>query len=489
MQMNKTPCSYENFVGLAVIFAFCLLLSGPVVCAAGRSRLIVLTDIENEPDDTMSMVRLMLYSDVIDIEGLIATTSTHLRTIVAPDSIRNVIAAYGKVRDNLAKHDPNYPTAESLLSVVKQGLPVYGMQGVGEGRNSEGSDWIIRVLERDDPRPLWIAVWGGPNTLAQALYQIKATKSEPEARRLIAKLCVYTISDQDDSAIWIRRNFPDLFYIVSPGGYGAGTWGAINQNVNGIDDTTVTNHWLAVNIQQGHGPLGAMYPDVAYGMEGDTPSFLGLIPNGLNAPEHPDWGGWGGRYEFYTPELDKMDPRGFTGGVPIEAEPHAIWTNAIDEYTPPMAGEIGRAVRAGNKTFKDFRVTLWRWRDDFQNDFATRMDWTIEPYDQANHPPVPVLRHATALTVKAGQRFELDARGSTDPDGDSLSYLWFYYPEAGSYREPITFGGAAQNTARISLQAPRVQKTETAHFILKLTDKGNPPLTCYQRVIVTIVPD
>ncbi len=486
MRMTKTLCRREGLIGLTVILAFLFLVHDP---AAGRQRLIVLTDIENEPDDTMSMVRLMLYSDVIDIEGLIATTSTHLRTTVAPSSIRNVIRAYEKVRDNLIKHDPNYPTAEALLSIVKQGLPVYGMQGVGEGKNSEGSDWIIRSLERDDPRPLWVAVWGGPNTLAQALYQIRATKSEAEAERLIAKLRVYTISDQDDSAIWIRKDFPDLFYIVSPGGYGAGTWGAINQNVRGIDNTTVSNHWLAVNIQQGHGPLGAVYPDVAYGMEGDTPSFLALIPNGLNAPEHPDWGGWGGRYELYKPELANMDPRGFTGGVPVEPEPHAIWTNAVDEYRPLMANEVGRPIRAGDKTFKDFRVTLWRWRDDFQNDFAARMDWTIKPYDQANHPPVPVLRHPAALTIKSGQPFELDARGSTDPDGDSLSYVWFHYPEAGSHRAPITFGGAAQNTARISLRAPGVQQPETAHFILKLTDKGSPPLTRYQRVVITIAPE
>jgi hypothetical protein len=494
MRTKKIPHHCESLVaqiGLAVILALGPFLPGPAALAGDvrLHRLIVLTDIENEPDDTMSMVRLMLYSDVIDIRGLIATTSTHLRTTVAPESIRNVIAAYAKVRDNLAKHDPNYPTAEALLSVVKQGLPVYGMQGVGAGRNSEGSDWIIRVLEQDDPRPLWVAVWGGPNALAQALYEIKASRSEAEAGRLIARLRVYTISDQDDSAIWMRRNFPDLFYIVSPGGYGAATWGAINQDVNGIDNTTVTNRWLAANVQQGHGPLGAMYPDVAYGMEGDTPSWLALIPNGLNAPEHPDWGGWGGRYEFYRPELANMDPHGFTGGVPVEAEPHAIWTNAVDEYRPLVAGEIGRAVRPGGKTFKDSRVTLWRWRDDFQNDFAARMDWTTKPYDQANHPPVPVLRHPAALTVKSGQSFELDARGSTDPDGDSLSYGWFSYPEAGSYRTPISFGGAAQNTARVVLRAPRVQKPETAHFILKLTDKGTPPLTRYRRVIVTIVPE
>jgi len=324
--------------------------------------------------------------------------------------------------------------------------------------------------------------------LAQALHKIRATKSEPEVRRLIAKLRVYAISDQDDSGIWIRNNFPNLFYIVSPGGYGAGTWGGIMQVVPGIDNSVISNHWIAGHIQQGHGPLGAKYPDVAYGMEGDTPSWLGLIPNGLNAPEHPEWGGWGGRYELYRPERAALDPDGFTGGVPVETETRPIWTNAVDDYTPPVAGEYGRAVHAGAKPFKDFRATVWRWREDFQNDFAARMEWTTKAYAEANHPPVPALRHVGAITVRSGERFQLDARGSTDPDGDSLSYLWFQYPEAGTYKGPIAFSGA-ENLARVSLVAPKVEKPETAHFILRLTDKGSPPLSRYQRVIVTILPE
>lgn len=127
------------------------------------------------------------------------------------------------------------------------------------------------------------------NTLAQALYKIKNTKPAIKATKLIAKLRVYTISDQDDSGIWIRYNFPDLCYIVSPGDdYGSATWVGINSFVKGISNEKISNSWLDFNIQQGHGALSAEYPDVAYGMEGDTPSWLLLIPNGLNDPEHPD---------------------------------------------------------------------------------------------------------------------------------------------------------------------------------------------------------
>ena len=146
------------------------------------------------------------------------------------------------------------------------------MFGVGQGNDSEGSEWIIKVLEEEDHRPLWVSVWGGVNTLAQALYKIQNTKTETELNTLISKLRVYTISDQDDSGIWIRNNFPDLFYIVSPGDhYASATWSAINTFVKGINNETISNSWLAQNIQQGHGPLGAAYPDVAWGVEGDTP--------------------------------------------------------------------------------------------------------------------------------------------------------------------------------------------------------------------------
>ena len=469
---------------LILLAISCQTLSGQTV---QKNRAIILTDIEADPDDTMSLVRLMLYSNEIDIRGLIATTSTHMRTVVHPESIERVIQAYGKVRANLEQHETGFPKAETLLALVKQGLPKYGMEGVGEGKDSQGSDWIAKVLEENDPRPLWICVWGGPNTLAQALYTIRKTKTETEAKRLIAKLRVYTISDQDDSGIWMRKNFPELFYIVSPGGYGSSTWIAINQTYPGINNEVIGNKWLEENIQQNHGPLGAVYPDVAYGMEGDTPSWLSLIPNGLSDPEHPEWGGWGGRYELYRPGYSSLDTAGFTGGVPVEPEPRPLWTNAVDTYVPYIHGEYGHAIQADTISIQSNKATLWRWREDFQNDFAARMSWCTKSYKEANHPPIPILAHPEEIAVKSGEMFCLDAFGSTDPDGDNLGFIWFQYPEAGSYKKLIKINGA-QNLARLYVTAPRVDRIETVHFILKVTDKGNPPLARYKRVIVTISP-
>ncbi|HNW52429.1 MAG TPA: DUF1593 domain-containing protein [Prolixibacteraceae bacterium] len=466
----------------AIIGCWGMLSAQPVE----KHRLIVLSDIEAEVDDTESLVRLLLYSNEIDIKGLIATTSVWKRTSVAPEAMKKVIEAYRKVQPNLLKHDRSFPDAETLLSKVKQGIPQYGMLGVGEGKDSEGSDWIIGVLEEADERPLYISVWGGVNTLAQALYKIEHTRTKAEAKKLIAKLRVYTISDQDDSGIWIRNHFPELFFMVTPGDdYGSATWSAINSFIEGIDNEKISNPWLAKNIQQGHGALGAEYPDVSYGMEGDTPSWLWLIPNGLNVPEHPEFGGWGGRYELYKPDYTKMKKG--SSGVPCEPETRAIWTNANDRYTPYLPNDYGRSVKTDTTTFTGYKVTLWRWRDDFQNDFAARMDWCTKPYQEANHPPVPVLSHPDHITVKSGEGFVLDAIGSTDPDGDNLSYLWFNYPEAGSFKKPIKIE-SAENAHGAWVIAPTVDKKETAHFILKLTDKVEPQLTRYKRVIVTILP-
>lgn len=455
--------------------------------AEEKNRLLVLTDIEADPDDAQTLIRLLLYSNQIDIEGFIATTSVHQKERVAPETLRRIIDTYGKVQPNLLKHEPGYPSSADLKALVTHGLAVYGMEGVGKGKDSEGSEWIIKVLEKKDERPVYISVWGGPNTLAQALWKIKKSKSKKEAARLIRKIRVYTISDQDDSGIWMRNEFPDLFYIVSPGSYSSATWIAINSKIEGINNETVSNSWLVDNIQQNHGPLGAEYPDVAYGMEGDTPSWLSVILNGLNSPENPHWGAWGGRYQLYIPETIRG---GFSGGVPVEQETRPIWTNAIDTFTPRVKRDFGRAIRKDTLTFTDNKVTLWRWRDDFQNDFAARMDWCIQSYEEANHPPVPALGHPTEFTVKSGEIFSLDASGTTDPDGDNLSYWWFQYQEVGSYNKQVSLGPYSENLYNLhTIVAPQVDKPETVHFILKVSDKGKPALSRYQRVIVTITPD
>jgi hypothetical protein len=465
-------------------FLFLILSGIPLMVSSQeiqKLRVLVLTDIEADPDDTESLVRFLTYCNQWDVEGIIATTSIHQKTRVAPESIIKVLEAYQKVQPNLLKHEKGFPDYDFLLSRVKKGLPVYGMLAVGEGHDSQGSEWIIKVLEKNDNRPVWVSVWGGVNTLAQALWKIKHTRNPTEAEILYKKLRVYTISDQDDSGPWIRKTFPGIFYICSPGySYGRASWLGMSFGMAGSDKDVVSKEWLAKNIQQGHGPLGAAYPDVAYGMEGDSPAFLSLITNGLNNPEHPNYGGWGGRYEFYKPDLDtsaSIFPKRPNWPVD-EPETRSLWTNAEDSVLSAV----------DKKGYKNIQATIWRWRVEYQNDFAARIEWTTKSYDQANHPPVPRLAHPDHLTVKSGELFHLNAGGTTDPDGDSMSYLWFQYPEAGEYKGFVSFAPYASNLYDLPVTAPVVDRSVTIHFILKVTDKGSPPITRYKRVIVTVIP-
>lgn len=472
------PTSSLKFCLLVMALFFSLLAYGQ---QKSKRRVLVLTDIEADPDDSQSLVRFLTYSNQWDVEGLIATTSIHQKTRVAPESIHEILGAYGKVWANLMKHEQGYPTYSALNLKVKQGLPVYGMEGVGKGHDSEGSEWIISVLEKPDTRPVWICAWGGTNCLAQALWKIKETKTEQQAQNLYKKIRIYTISDQDNSGPWIRNTFPDLFYVCSPGyTYGHATWLGMSFGAPGANKEVVSADWLAKNIQQGHGPLGAAYPDVAYGMEGDSPSFLGLIINGLNDPEHPNYGGWGGRYEFYKPGLAATpDPFARPNWPETLPENHALWTNAADSVY----------VVSEKKGYKSIQATIWRWREEYQNDFAARIAWTTKSYKECNHPPVPVLAHPDHFTVKSGALFHLNAKGTYDPEGDSMSYRWLQYPEAGSYPGPVSFAPYSSNIYDLPVTAPMVTSPQTIHFILKVTDKGTPALTRYKRVIVTVVPN
>lgn len=474
----------KTFVTILSLLCFVTYMYAQGEALVDKCRMVVLTDIGNEPDDSQTMVRLMLYSNQIDIEGLIATTSIHRQKDIGVDMIKKIVTAYGKVQPNLLLHEKGFPTGQEMMDKVKAGCDVYGMTGVGKGKQSEGSEWIIKMIDKNDPRPLWITAWGGTNTLAQALWELRETRSKAEMDRIIKKLRVYAISDQDDAGFWIRETFKDLFYIVSPCPYQKATWCAWTAPAKGEHETVNSNEWIEKNIQQGHGPLGACYPDVSYGNEGDTPSWLGLIPNGMNDYEHPNWGGWGGRYELYTPTFNPNDKWIF----PLKPETRPIWTNAEDEYTPFVHSSFGAELKPDTIKIKDNFVTLWRWREAIQNDFAARMNWCNTKYGEANHAPVVVLNNPDRMTVKSGRKFRVDASPSYDPDGDALSFLWILYKEAGTNKADYKPGSFPNTAFMPNVQAPKVSKPETMHLIVCVTDKGTPRLTRYKRVIVTVVP-
>ena len=387
------------------------LLPAPIDSFTGHPRLVVLSDIGNEPDDQMSLVRLLLYSNEIDIEGLVATTSTWQKSTTHAETMHKLIDAYSQVRPNLLLHTPGWPEAAKLDALVSTGQGAYGMAATGAGKSTAGSRAVIAAAERDDPRPLWITLWGGANTLAQALIDLRASRSPAEVDKLVSRLRVYSISDQDDAGPWIRREFPKLFYVVQPSGpnsedYGYAAWTGISgdvyyRNCAGASPETVTNEWLDTHIRA-KGPLGKVYPKFLFIMEGDTPSYLGLINNGLNAWARPDWGGWGGRYTYRQPY----------------GETHPIWTQGGDLFSRVTSQDTVTGID-GKEVTSD-QATIWRWREAYQHDFAARMDWTVADFAHANHAPrLEVNGQAgTAplfVTLKTGRSMLLDAGKSTDP--------------------------------------------------------------------------
>lgn len=458
-------------------FACGLLLLATVGFAQPKPRVVVLTDISNEPDDEESLVRFLVYANEYDVEGLIATTSTWLRSGPREDLIRRQLEAYATVRPNLAKHAEGFPEAEALRAVTHTGQPSYGMEAVGEGRDTAGSRHLATVVDRDDPRPVWVAVWGGANTLAQTLRDLRAERSPAELERLVARLRVYSISDQDDAGPWLRREFPDLFYIVSPTRpdsheYHRATWSGISgdrlfRNGPRHKFELVDNPWLEANVMRGHGALGALYPKLAYIMEGDTPSFLGLIANGLGWTESPAFGGWGGRYVLYQPL----------------SETRAIWTN----------NDLSRdTVTADNGvTETTDAATVWRWREHFQHDFAARMDWCVaDEFAKANHNPQPVLnddrsKRVLTLRAKPGAEVVLAADGTADPDGNAVRVAWWIYREAGTL-DGATLSASDGFTTTVRL--PKTSKSGVVHVILQAEDSGEPRLWAYRRAVVEVVP-
>ncbi|MEK7356914.1 MAG: nucleoside hydrolase-like domain-containing protein [Bdellovibrionota bacterium] len=434
------------------------------VSTGSRLPMIITTDISvSEPDDKQSLIRALLYSNEVDIKLIVATTSMFRKTSLYPSIIREVITGYGDVRTNLVLHGgSSYPTTTTLNSRVSVHLPVYGMLGVGAGKDSDSTNKIISIVDSSSV-PVAVGIWGGSNALAQALYKVRATRTASAVDQFVSKLRVYQIAVQDDSGPWLEANFPKMHYIVSKtvwkgisgdkhdGGFPGGDFKLVSDLINGQS----WGYWLEYNVRR-TGRFGSIYPPTKYKMEGDTPSFLHFLKLGLNDSFDPTLGGWGGRFVRVTGTNRFTDT-----SDTVEGQGQYVGTM----YTQPYA-------------------TIWRWREAYQHDFKARMLWTVNStFSGANHPPV--VSGGGTLNAARGQVVSLMA-SAQDPDGDALSYKWFNYKEAGGHSSVVSVQNATSRTA--SFVAPSVTVPTKLHFIVQVTDDGSPRLTRYQRVIVNVSP-
>jgi hypothetical protein len=422
-----------------------------------KIRIIIETDAGGDPDDEQSMVRFLLYANVFDIEGIIAN-----RRDARPGEnknpvrdglgiVRAFINAYSDCYPNLIRHDRGFPEPEYLFQRV---VPGYD-------DTDEGVNLIIRAVDSSDPRPVWFCNWGtdkgSPEScLKRALDNILLLRGPGGYAKFKNRIYLSSSDKFGDHTTTINPPFPfwvDTWRPPIDGKRWYHRFSPLTFKAGGFN--------IERDVRTGHGPLGLLYPlNTNYlQKEGDTMSFLYLIPTGMNDPYEPGWGSWAGRYGLNEEHHGK----------------NYYWANRADSWN--------------GSTSRD--NMLARWAEAFQNDFRARMDWCIKTYKEANHHPVALIKGfprkgIIRTTVKPGDIVHLNANRSFDPDGRNIIPKWYIYNEAGTYIGQINL--EEESGLETTFTAPAVEKPETIHIILELRNDGDPSLYCYRRIIITVTP-
>ena len=400
--------------------------------------------------------------------------------------IHDVVENYGKVYANLKIHNPNYPDPAELKSKIRFG----NIEFDGDySRDTPGSDLIKTLMLDDNDEPLYITAWGGQSTIARALKSIqdqyeKTTQWSSIRTRILRKVILLPSGDQDDTyAKYIKPNWPELDYRQM--GRGPNYSYGIQLRATPENAVYMTASWMTQHVTS-RGRLGSYYRvwgdgkqmvkgDIFdyFGLsgytdeelkkmgyivwmpvqekgswlgEGDNPTFMNMLDNGLRAYEDGSYGGWGGKQ--VTP--------GVGMGFPDPAQ---------REEGPP---------------FPNFWPAA-------QLDFAARLKWSVTPrYEDANHEPKVSVKGPLNLTARAGQKVGLTGAVS-DPDGNTVSVKWWQF-KAGSYQGDVTIVNPTALATEVVIPAD-ITVGQTIHCILEATDNGSLPLTRYQRIIITVAGD
>lgn len=498
-----------------------------------RPRIVVTAD--PELDDSNSLIRFLLYASDMKVEGLIYASSqfhwkgdgkgtkwfvpgreyTRYGLKICPCEswrwgederfIHDAVEAYEKVYPNLKEHDPNYPSPDSLKSKIFYG----NIEFDGDfSKDTPGSDHIKRLMLDNKPGPLFITAWGGHSTIARALKSIQDQyENTPEwtnvKEKISRKVVLLPSGDQDDTfANYIRPIWPDIEYRQFRGGpnYGYGA------QLRASDDDSVylTSTWMKKNVSD-QGPFGEMYrvwgdgkqmvkndifdyfgipgktneelkkmgyivwlPVLEKGSwigEGDTGTFMNMLGNGLRAYEDGLFGGWGGR-QVNAPVFS-FQP----------ANPAALDSTLQGMMSTLRSITSGSAATENAPKLPDFFPAA-------QRDFAARMKWSVTPkYDDANHEPLVDIEGNDDIEASPGDKVQLIGKVS-DPDKDDVAHQWKQL-NVGTYPGDVVIENDASLNTTFVVPADATPG-QTIHVTLEATDKGEPALTRYQRLVVTV---
>jgi Protein of unknown function (DUF1593) len=530
---------------LALTLAAMALLGASSALAGGKAhgwgddkpRTIVTTD--PELDDLNSLIRMLLYSNEIRIEGLVYASGQHhyagdpeagipsYRWKAGQSHIEDALDAYDQVDRNLRRHDAEFPTAAQLRSKYRVGN-IEVLNDISE--STPGSRLIADVLLDDKPGPVYLQAWGGVSTIARGLLDIeeryKGTRKWEAVYRKVSEKAIITRWGAQDAtyATYVAPNWPQIENReVATNIWGYGTRNSILPE----DRFLVDPEWTQENVSD-VGPLGELYRvwgDGKFMAEFGGPEWEGYPrqdrcmppPACPPGPYFDDEDFFG----FDSTETSREDliARGYNVWTALQApgafisegdssnfallidnglrnHEDATWggwggrqvLRSTDPllYTPPSTAEGDVNPATGTRT-NGFHASRW-WRD-IQMDFAARMRWSVtRDADDANHEPIArVPRALLDIDVRPGQHVQL-AGLVTDPDRDEVTAKWWQYPEAGTY--PGTVDVATKrwrhlSTARLTVPQ-NAQPGQTIHLILEVEDDGTPPLTSYQRVVATV---
>ncbi|MDF1741342.1 MAG: DUF1593 domain-containing protein [Verrucomicrobiales bacterium] len=311
------------------VSAFLLVALFTPLSAGEKPRVIVSTDVGgDDPDDHQSMVHYLVYADRFDTEGFISSPPKKGRA----KDLHDCIDAYEKDFPNLQSHSDEYPTPESLRNLVHQGAVESQTDSLPDAPG-EGARCIITQAKRDDPRPLYVLVWGAITDVAQAVHADPSIKS---------KLRIYSIGSWNTKhgqkeRDYLFENHPDLWWIESDT-----TFRGLCQG--GDQEGDLHNLTFSENHIAGHGELGALFmrkkPTIKMG---DTPTVLHLLNGDPSKPEEAKWGG-------------------------AYVRPHP--KNRPHYWTDNPAEELSWGDKKGANTIN-------RWREEILRDWQKRMDRTL----------------------------------------------------------------------------------------------------------------